>query len=104
MKEEDNKKIISIARWGAFTKSILEICDIEMEIIEIGGNDEILVSIITTVTENMDLNKDSLLYSSNIVTNPERERKVYLLPVNQLLSFVRDAKRNGIEVEHVFDY
>jgi hypothetical protein len=104
IKEEGDKKIIGIARWGAFTKTILEICNAEIEITEIGGNDEILVSIITTGNENMDLNNDALLYSSKIVTDPKRERKVYLLPVNQLLSFVRDAKRKSIEVEHVFDY
>jgi hypothetical protein len=75
-----------------------------MEIIEIGGNDEILVSVITPTTENMDFNDDALLYKSRIVTTTDRERRVYLLPVKDLLSFVSVAKHSNIEVEHIFDY
>ena len=46
----------------------------------------------------------------NLQTRPTKcarcygERKVYLLPVGRLLSFVKEAKQQGIEVEHVFDY
>jgi hypothetical protein len=104
IKETGDKKIISIPRWGTFTKSILELCDTEMDIVEVGGNDEILVSVITDTSDNIDSNNEALLYKSRIVTAPDRERRVYLLSVNKLLSFVRDSKYRNIEVEHIYDY
>ncbi len=90
--EQADKKIIIIARWGAFTKTILEISNEEIDIIEIGGNDEIVVS--TLVNESLPNNftHDELLYESNVVSKTDLKRKVYLLPVNRLLSFVREAK------------
>jgi FAD/FMN-containing dehydrogenase len=102
--EQGDQKIISITRWGAFTKTVLEIADKDIDIIEIGGNDEIVVSVLTDKNKQSDLTEGQLLYESSVVTAPNRERQVYLLPVGNLLSFVKVAEENGAEIEHVFDY
>jgi FAD/FMN-containing dehydrogenase len=102
--EQGDKKIISIARWGAFTKTILDIASKDIRIIEIGGNDEILVSVIQDKNATVPFTNDKLLYKSKVVTTIDRERKVYLLHVSRLLPFVKEAKSKGIEVEHIFDY
>lgn len=104
IKEQDGKKIIGISRWGAFTKTILEICEQDIEVMEIGGNDEIVVSVLLDKTRNLDFNNMEVLYASSVVTNQNLKRLVCLLPVKELLPFVRNAKQNSIEVEHVFDY
>ena len=101
--KEGDKKIIAITRWGAFTNTILEIADKNLEVVEIGGNDEIVVSVLKGNNEK-DLFGDELLYESKIVTQPDRCRQVYLLKVERLLPFVKEAKARGVEVEHVFDY
>ena len=104
VQEKEDKKIIGIKRWGAFTKTILEIADSNMDILEIGGNDEILVSVLVDDNQRPIFTNDQLLYESNVVSSTQRKRKVYLLPVSRLLSFVREAKHADIEVEHIFDY
>jgi hypothetical protein len=101
--EEGDKKIISITRWGAFTNTILEIADNHLEIVEIGGNDEIVVSVLTD-KKGERIFTDELLYESRVVTQPDRSRQVYLLKVERLLPFVTEAKQRGVELEHVFDY
>ena len=102
--EDGEKKIISITRWGAFTNTILQIADKnDLEILEIGGNDEIVVSVLSGNSGEIVLS-DELLYESRVVTRADRRRQVYLLKVGRLLSFVREAKQKGMEVEHIFDY
>lgn len=101
--QQEGKYLISIQRWGAFTNEIRRIAGRDLNLIEIAGNDEIVVSVLTK--KNATPSSDAeLLYTSEVVTQPGTERHVYLMPVSTLLKFVSDSKRNGFEVEHVFDY
>jgi hypothetical protein len=102
--EQGNRKIVSITRWGVFTKTVLDIAEAPIDIKEIGGNDEIVVSLLVDKNQTNVFSNDTLLYQSRVVTDPERARQVYLLPVSRLLPFVAEAKDKGVEVEHVFDY
>ena len=104
IKELDNQKLIGITRWGAFTKSIVALSDSDIEIHEIGGNDEVVVSVLMPADQELHYNKMELLYESKVVTDARTSRLVCLLSVNELLPFVKYAKNNAIEVEHVFDY
>lgn len=104
IKEEKNKKILSIPRWGAFTTNLLKISPKNIEILEIGGNDEIVVSALSNESQNNNFDNTKLLYKSNVVTDNKTKRLVYLIPVNQLLTFIKQAKNRKIKVEHIFDY
>jgi hypothetical protein len=104
VQQERDKKIIGIKRWGAFTKTILSIAGKKIDILEIGGNDEILVSVLVEGNKESNLAHYELLYESLVVSNRKLIRKVYLIPVPKLLTFVKDSKQRGIEVEHIFDY
>ena len=101
---QGDQKIVGITRWGAFTKTVLDIADREINILEIGGNDEIIVSILSNKDDSGIFAQDDLLYTSKVITNSDRERRVYLLPVARLLPFIKAAKEKGVEVEHIFDY
>ena len=101
---QGDQKIIGITRWGAFTKTVLEIANMDINILEIGGNDEIIVSVVNDKNESGIFPNDDLVYTSNVVTKSDRERRVYLLPVARLLPFIKAAKEKGVEVEHIFDY
>lgn len=51
-----------------------------------------------------DVGSGALLYESRLATEPERLRRVYKVPVAELIFFIRRARQTGVEVEHVFDY
>lgn len=102
--EKGSKKIVSVPRWGAFTKTLTALNDKNREILEIGGNDEIAVSVLTDRSSKFNFENGDLLYESDVVTNKQIKRLVYFLPVRQLLSFVEYAKSAEVEVEHIFDY
>ncbi|MCB9173263.1 MAG: FAD-dependent oxidoreductase [Flavobacteriales bacterium] len=99
-----NKQIIGITRWGAFTETILTLCEQDLTILEIGGNDEIAVSVLKNNTQTFNFKGAELLYESNVVTNNQVKRLVHLIPTHQLLAFIKHCKTTNIEVEHVFDY
>ncbi len=101
--QQSDRRIIKIPRWGRFTKEILSLDESNIKILEIAGNDEIVVSTLGRRSAPP-ITSTGLLYTSEVVTSPDMTRQVYLIPVNQLLSFVNDARRQGALVEHVFDY
>ncbi|HEY0769225.1 MAG TPA: hypothetical protein VGD31_02755, partial [Sphingobacteriaceae bacterium] len=102
--ELGDQKIIGITRWGAFTKTVLENADKNIAIQEIGGNDEIVISVIAEAEEHADLMSGQLLYDSRIVSNEKLKRHVYLVPVEKLFDFIKEAHTRSMKVEHVFDY
>ena len=104
IKEQSGKKILGIKRWGAFTTSMLELSQQEVEIHEIGGNDEIVVSIIKSKNQEFSYSKMDLLYESSIVTSPSQTRLICLIPVKKLIPFVRYAQNKSVKIEHIFDY
>ena len=102
--EQNGNMIIGITRWGAFTETIINLSNQDIEILEISGNDEILVSVIMDKLQTLNSGNEKLLYESRIVTNDELKRNVYLVPVNELLSFTSNAISKNITIEHIYDY
>ncbi len=102
--QKNNKKILSITRWGEFTKAMIRLSNSDITIEEIGGNDEIIVSVIAPKDGTMAFVKRELLYKSAVVSRTDKTRLVYLMRVSNLLPFLKEAKRVGIEIEHVYDY
>jgi hypothetical protein len=104
IKKEGEKMIISITRWGAFTEELKKISNLNITIYEISGNDEIAVSFIMDKSQTLANRKKKLLYESQIVSNNKVKRSLYLLPVNELLSIIRESKNKNCTLEHVYDY
>jgi FAD/FMN-containing dehydrogenase len=104
IKKEVDKMIISITRWGVFTEELKKLSNQNVKIYEISGNDQIAVSLIMNKSQMLANPKTELLYESRIVSNNKLKRDVFSLPVNELLSVIKDAKNKKITIEHVYDY
>ena len=102
--EQGDKRIIGITRWGAFTKTMLALSKTDINLGDISGNDEITVSIIRKTSQTFKPIHADLLYNSAIVTNDDLVRDVYLVPVPELLPFIRNAHSHNMVVEHIYDY
>ncbi|OHX68425.1 hypothetical protein NH26_03160 [Flammeovirga pacifica] len=102
--KKDSTYLLSIKRWGAFTTNLIALADQEVQIHRIGGNDEILVSIIAPKNFSLQSNKINVLYESNIVTDNSAKRLIYFMPVSELIPFIRSMKTEGLEIEHIYDY
>jgi FAD/FMN-containing dehydrogenase len=104
IKKEGDKMILSITRWRAFTEELKKLSDLDITIYEIAGNDEIAVSLIMDKSQMLTNPKTELLYESKVVSNNKLKRNLYLLPVNKLLTVIKEAKNKNIMIEHVYDY
>jgi FAD/FMN-containing dehydrogenase len=104
IKKQGDKMIISITRWGVFTEELKKLSNQNIKIYEISGNDQIAVSLIMDKFKILSNPKAELLYESRIVSNDKLKRDLFLLPVNELLSVIKDAKNKNITIEHVYDY
>jgi FAD/FMN-containing dehydrogenase len=102
--EQDSSYLIGVTRWGVFTEKMVEFSKDSLSITDISGNDAIVVSILGPVNDVIEYPHVQLLYNSAIVTQPEMLRRVVLVPVVDLLPFVRYCTKNGYEVEHVYDF
>lgn len=102
--QEDSSQILSITRWGPFTETMKLLADYELDIVEISGNDEIVVSIIMPTGATLNTENSELLYLSKVVTEESLQRGVYILPVNELIPLIREAKAEKMTLEHVYDY
>ena len=101
---QDSLQIIGIQRWGAFTTTLLDLCEKDIIIHEISGNHHIVLSILMDYDESIKYDQAELLYRSEMVTNKNMIRLVYLLPVEELIPFMKNLKSNDIELEHIYDY
>ncbi len=101
---EEDESLIGITRWGAFTETILLLSKSNLRINEIGGNDEIAVSVLVDEGKSLEFDGAEFLYESSVVTNTQRKRLVVLLGVDQLLPFMRYVQEGSGTIEHVFDY
>ncbi|RKR08286.1 FAD/FMN-containing dehydrogenase [Flavobacterium sp. 90] len=104
IKKGNDKMIIAVTRWGAFTTEMIKLSNQDVKIYEISGNDEIAVSTIMDNSKNINLANTKLLYQSGIVTDDKLKRNVYFLPVDKLLPFIKKAKNESVTIEHVYDY
>ncbi len=102
--EKDTLAIAGVRRWGAFTEVVSGLDSEQMTIHEISGNDEIAVSVVTDRDMKTELERGTLLYESDMVTDPEKKRQVILLPVPELLPFLNQAQATGLTIEHIYDY
>ena len=102
--QEDSSQILSITRWGPFTETMKLLANYDIDIVEISGNDEILVSVIMQSGATLSTENSELLYYSEVVTEASLQRGVYLLPVTELIPLIREVNKQNMTLEHVYDY
>jgi FAD/FMN-containing dehydrogenase len=102
--EQDTSKVLGLTRWGAFTETLKSMSAYDIDINEISGNDEIVVSLIMQKNQSLNEPGSELLYTSRIVTDDSSQRNVYLVDVSQLIPLLRSAQASEMIIEHIYDY
>ncbi|MBV1909429.1 MAG: FAD-binding protein [Kangiellaceae bacterium] len=99
-----NRFLISLPRWGDFTKIIPVLAEQGFDFIDISGNQRIAVSMLSPTGANINYHYASKLFSSKFVTNKNIERDVYWVGVRNLQALLVDGKNNNQTIEHIYDY
>jgi len=96
--------LLQIERWKEFSEVVPALAYAGVDFIEIAGNDDIAVSLIEPSGSSWQPNAGERLFTSRVVTAPERSRAVWFVPVTELAGFLRQARQAGLTFEHLYDY
>ncbi|MDF1690864.1 MAG: FAD-dependent oxidoreductase [Zhongshania sp.] len=100
--------LMSLPRWGGFTKTMPRFASDEWAISDISGNHQIVVSLLGGAGVDVSALAGSELFRSVLVSDEERERIFVLVGVADLTHFLEEIasaeQSQSLELEHIFDY
>lgn len=96
--------IVIIPRYQEFTTIAEWLAARDIRLVEIAGNDEILVSAIAPRDWTFNLSAGEESFSSVLATDPQLKRVAISTPVSALHIVLKDLKGHGVKIEHVYDY
>ena len=95
---------VSIPRYEAFTQLLPKLTDQGVRFVEIAGNDEILITAFAPSTWTYNLDAGTFLFALPVPTQPTRQRIAVNVPVSALHRVLADLEKQGIRLEHIYDY
>jgi hypothetical protein len=96
--------LLSVPRWGEFTNTIPQLINGGFDFRDISGNTRIAASVIVNSEVSFETKYADLLFSSELVSNPDLTRAVMLVPVQDLREFTIEVLGKGYKLEHIYDY
>lgn len=99
-----DERIISIPRWGGFTEIIPKLASNKVQFIEIAGNEDILVTVITDKGRSVQLSDSQYLFDSLVISPKGKQRLVYSIKVAALADFINALDKYDLILEHIYDY
>lgn len=96
--------LLSVPRWGEFTKTIPLLAESNLEFEDISGNKIIIVSILSNNSTTADLKYSDLLFRSKLVSNNTLTRSYMLVNIPDLSKAIIEANERNFKIEHIFDY
>ena len=96
--------LVRVPRYEAFSQIVAGLADREVPVIEIAGNDEILVTTLEREGARFAIPGASHLFCMTVATRPGRERRGYNVQVGELSKVIAGLRQSGGEFEHAYDY
>jgi hypothetical protein len=103
----DAQTLLATARYDGFRDVILDLARRRspLRIVEIAGNDEILITGTADAAWQCASGPGQVVYSLPIVTDPGRKRFTMKVPVAYLIPMVAELiGEPGVVVDHIYDY
>lgn len=100
----DGNLVITVPRWGGFSEVIPKLAEAGVEFVEVSGNDDILVSVLTEASAKETADHLRFLFSSRVISPAHQKRLVYVANVTELADAIRNINHTGMRLEHVYDY
>lgn len=96
--------LIALPHYQGFTDTLPELTAKGLEIVDIAGNREILVSAVGTKERNYQPKEATLLFTMNMMADSHRQRLLLQVPTRALRKVLGEFKAQDITLEHLFDY
>ncbi len=96
--------IVVIPRYQEFTTIAAQLAARNVHFVEIAGNDEILLTIIAPRSYTYEGPEGQVLFSTGVLTRPDRQRIAVRTPVASLHSVLNHLAARSVTVEHIYDF
>ena len=96
--------VVIIPRYHEFTPTATRLAQRGVRFVEVAGNGEILVSALAPRSFSDELYPGKVLFSADVLTEPQRKRLVFEAPVQSLHTILAAVPQRGLELEHIYDY
>ncbi len=100
----EGRYLLSVPRWGGFTKTMPALADAGFEFDDVSGNRWIAATVITARPGAVSFDGATQLFTSRVVSNDAQLRLVLLVPVRRVADFIRSVRAAGGRLEHLYDY
>lgn len=100
----DGTAIVETPRYRAFTQILLALMERNRKIVEIAGNNEILVTVLTKDAAPFAAGRARELILVPVQARPGFTRRGYSVRLEDLPAFVQALRQSGGEFEHAYDY
>ena len=96
--------IVTIPRYEAFTTRTLTLISQGVRFVDIAGNDDILVTVLTPASVKLPADTGAVLIDETLLTDGSTRRAGLRVPVRTLHEAVSRLQQAGVRVEHIYDY
>jgi hypothetical protein len=96
--------VVGIPRYQEFTAVATSLSLQGMQFVEIAGNSQIVISVLAQQGWHYSDSDAQPLFSTPVLTDPQRQRVVLLCSVASLSGVLRAMPQGAASVEHVYDY
>ncbi len=96
--------LVDVPRYGRFTALIEKLAATDTELVEIAGNDDILVTFLAPQDNVTAIGSGPRLVNMALGDRKGWRRVGVAVKVTSLLPTIRAAKERGAELEHIYDY
>jgi hypothetical protein len=101
----DNDSLISLPRYDKFANAALEIAKSGRSFKEIAGNTSaILITVLVKSGHKEEFENTKSIFVQPVYSDPRTKRIALTVPVGQLSELLLKFNKEGIRVEHVFDF
>jgi hypothetical protein len=99
------RQLIRITRFEYFSDTVPGLLERGVKLIEIAGNDEILITLLGSQDVDYNFEHGEYLFELPILTQPGQTRAAIKVPVTDMTQFFEELKgREDIQFEHMYDY
>lgn len=101
----DGSSLVSLPRYDRFAKAATDLARCDARFREVAGNTSaILLTVLVPREWECVMPEARELFTQPIITKPSTKRVAIATPVAELHTVLKELDRQGVRVEHVFDY
>lgn len=100
----DHSVLLSLPRYEPFKQAVETLIKQDVRLVEVAGNERILITVIVPKDWEYVTGPGSKVCEWRILSDPGQKRVALLVPIGELHKTLPALKRNGIILDHLYDF